>query len=81
MRFENFAENVFFNHHQAFYKRASSLVPRVADLHKRMEDSYREACVKYGENYKNIEPDAFFRIFQDFVSNYKVIFSYCLLHT
>ncbi|XP_064624018.1 formin-like protein 3 isoform X2 [Lineus longissimus] len=56
---------------EEFYEQASTQVPRVGELYKRMEESYKEACGLFGESYKTMEPDAFFRIFNDFIASFK----------
>ncbi|CAH1795296.1 unnamed protein product, partial [Owenia fusiformis] len=56
---------------QKFYDNATEPVRRVGEGFRKMEEAYREVCVKYGENCKQIEPDEFFQYFTTLLSNLK----------
>ena len=55
-----------------FYENANGNVHNLSDKFKKMEDTYKQVCTMYGENYKDVEPVDFFKYFKDFGYLYKV---------
>eukprot|EP00106_Octopus_bimaculoides_P019960 XP_014787402.1 PREDICTED: formin-like protein 3 isoform X1 [Octopus bimaculoides] len=56
---------------ETFYNMATTEMHTVWESFKLMEESYKDICSKFGENYKIIDPGLFFSYFSDFAQHFK----------
>ena len=56
----------------SFYNQAHKKVQHLGESFAKMEDAYREACLMFSESPKNVDPTDFFRLFQNFIKEWKV---------
>ncbi|GAB1597942.1 formin-like protein 3 isoform X1 [Argonauta hians] len=56
---------------EAFYNMATTEMHTVWESFRLMEESYKDICSKFGENYKSIDPGLFFSYFKDFSVQFK----------
>jgi len=55
-----------------FHALAAPQVSETADRFRKMEETYKNVCTYFGEDYRHMEPDDLVRYVADFVTGFKV---------